>query len=54
MDDSKTLIAVTSYSHYTKLYGMILNSFSWPQSGEEQEVMNQINNEERVHFNKHK
>jgi len=34
MDESKALIAVTSYSNYTKSYGTILNSFSWPPSGE--------------------
>jgi len=32
--ESKALIAVTSCSNYTKSYGTILNSFSWPRSGE--------------------
>jgi hypothetical protein len=27
-----------------KSYGTILNSFSWPQSGEEQDVLNKIHN----------
>ena len=42
MDGSKAFIAVTSY-YYAKTYATILNSFSWPQSGEEQDVLNQIN-----------
>ncbi|WP_372882970.1 hypothetical protein [Psychromonas sp.] len=46
MDEIKSLIAVTSFSNYTKSYGTILNSFSWPQSGEEQDVLNQINNKD--------
>ena len=54
MDESKALIAVTSCSNYTKSYGTILNSFSWPRSGEEQDVLNQINNEASINFNKHK
>jgi len=29
-----------------------LNSFSWPQSGEEQDVMNKIHNKVSVDFNK--
>jgi len=48
------LIAVTSYSLYSKWYGTILNRFSWPQSGEKQDVLNQINNKASIHFNKHK
>jgi len=32
MEGSKALIAVTRYSHHTKYYGTILNSFSWPHS----------------------
>ena len=54
MDESKALIAVTSCSNSTKSYGTILNSFSWPRSGGEQDVRNQINNEASIHFNKHK
>ncbi len=46
MDESKALIAVTSCSNYIKSYKTILNSFSWPQSGEEQDVLNQINNKD--------
>jgi len=34
MHESKALIVVTSCSNYTKSYGTILNSFSWPRSGE--------------------
>ena len=34
IDESKVLIAVTSCSNCTKPYGTILNSFSWPRSGE--------------------
>ncbi len=45
MDENKALIAV-SCSNYTKSYEMILNSFSWPRSGEEQDVLNQINNKD--------
>jgi len=40
MHESKALIAVTSYANYTKFYRMILNSLSWPRSGEWQDVMN--------------
>jgi hypothetical protein len=54
MHESKALVAVTSCSNYTKSYGTILNSFSWPRSGEEQDVMNQINNEASMYFNQHK
>jgi len=43
MDGSKALIAVTICSNYIKSHETILNSFSWPKSGEEQDVMNQIN-----------
>ncbi|WP_372880934.1 hypothetical protein [Psychromonas sp.] len=46
MDESKALIAVTTCSNYTKSHGTILNSFSWPQGGEEQDVLNQINNKD--------
>ncbi|WP_372880715.1 hypothetical protein [Psychromonas sp.] len=46
MNESEALIAVTICSNCTKSYGTILNSFSWPQSGEEQDVLNQINNKD--------
>ncbi|WP_372881446.1 hypothetical protein [Psychromonas sp.] len=46
MNESNTLITITSCSNYTKSYGTILNSFSWPQSGEEHDVVNQINNKD--------
>ncbi|WP_372881874.1 hypothetical protein [Psychromonas sp.] len=45
-NECKALIAKTSFPHYTKSYGTILNSFSWPQSGEEQDALNQINNKD--------
>ncbi|MFQ3176757.1 MAG: hypothetical protein ACI93H_001758 [Psychromonas sp.] len=34
-----------------KSYGTILNSFSWPQSGEEQDVLNKNHNAVRDGFN---
>jgi hypothetical protein len=34
-----------------KSYGTILNSFSWPQSGEEQDVLNKNQNAVRDDFN---
>jgi hypothetical protein len=34
-----------------KSYGTILNSFSWPQSGEEQDVLNKTQNAVRDDFN---
>ncbi|PKH04221.1 hypothetical protein CXF72_02430 [Psychromonas sp. MB-3u-54] len=37
---SKALVAGSSYSPFTKSYGTILNSFSWPRSGEGQDVLN--------------
>ncbi|WP_372880123.1 hypothetical protein [Psychromonas sp.] len=43
MDESKALVAATSCSKCTKSYGTILSSFSWRQSGEEPDVLNQIN-----------
>jgi hypothetical protein len=50
MHESKALIAVTSCSNYTKYYGRILNSFSCPGSGEEQDVVNKIHNVLSVDF----
>jgi len=48
---NKTWVAFDSYSHFTKLYGTILNSFSWPRSGEEQGVLNKTHNTVRDNFN---
>ena len=42
---------IDNYSHFTKSYGTILNSFSWPRSGEEQDVLHQTHNAVRVDFN---
>ena len=54
VDESKALIAVTSCSNCTKSSGTILNSCSWLRSGEEQDVMNQINNTASINFSKSK
>jgi hypothetical protein len=37
--------------NFTKSHKTILNSFSWPQSGEEQDVLNKIHNAVRDNFN---
>jgi hypothetical protein len=47
----KAWIAGSSYSPFTKSSGMILNSFSWPQRGEEQDVLNMIHNVDSARFN---
>jgi len=48
---NKARAAFDHYSHFTKFYGTILNSFSWPRSGEEQDVLNKAHNAVRDNFN---
>jgi len=40
INTNKAWVAFDPCSHFTKSYGTILNSFSWPQSGEEQDLLN--------------
>ena len=50
-NNNQAWFAFDRFSHFTKSYGTILNSFSWPRSGAEQDVMNNIHNAVRVNFN---
>jgi len=52
INTNKAWVAFDRCSHFTKFYGTILNSFSWPRSGEEQDVLNKIHNAVSVDFNK--
>jgi len=51
INTNKAKIEFDRCSLFTKSYGTILNSFSWPLSGEEQDVLNRIHNAVRVDFN---
>ncbi|MFT6927468.1 MAG: hypothetical protein ACJAZP_003104 [Psychromonas sp.] len=48
---NKARVVEDSCSHFTKLYGTMLNSFNGPRSAEEQDVLNKTHNVVRGDFN---